>query len=298
MSDVQFYIRGDNTLQKEKVMAEGLIKWSCQSAMAKPFNKLLFKSAFLSNVLGKYFSSSLSKGKIKSTIKDLDIQMSDFIEPESGYKHFNDFFTRHINKDCRPFDNSKNTLISPADGRVLVFPELKGDTLVHVKGCKYSVDQLLNRDAKEYHNGALAVIRLCPADYHRFHFPCEGNILETVDINGAYYSVNPIVLEQGMNVFCENKRAYTIIDNPELGKVCYMEVGAFGVGSIKNTYKGNTVTKMQEKGYFEFGGSTVVLVFEPNKIKFSQDLIEHSKQGYETFLKVGETMGITGESDV
>ena len=85
-----------------------------------------------------------------------------------------------------------------------------------------------------------------------------------------------------------------VIDNPEFGKVCYMEVGAFGVGSIKNTYTGNSVARMQEKGYFEFGGSTVILVFEQGKIKFSEDLIEHSKEGYETFLKVGETMGTKG----
>ena len=161
-----------------------------------------------------------------------------------------------------------------------------------MKGAKFRVQDLLGRVAREYRSGALATIRLCPGDYHRFHFPCGGDILETRTIKGAYHSVNPIALGSGVNVFCANKRSFTIIKSKYFGRFCYLEVGAFGVGSIVQTFTGKTCTKMREKGYFQYGGSTIILIFEPGMIRFSDDLVNNSAAGYETRVLTGETIGI------
>ena len=133
-------------------------------------------------------------------------------------------------------------------------------------------------------------MRLCPSDYHRYHFPCTGTLSHYEDIAGALHSVNPIALASGADVFGANKRSLTVIETESFGSLAYLEVGAFGVGSIVNTKREGPVEKMDEKGYFKFGGSTVVLVFEPGKIKFSEDLVANSAGGRETLVKVGQDL--------
>ncbi len=171
---------------------------------------------------------------------------------------------------------------------MLVFPQLDEDTFVPVKGHPFSIRKMLPDIADRYIGGALAIVRLCPADYHRYHFPCAGEIVDANDIPGAYHSVSPIALGAGPDVFGENKRSYTLIKTENAGTMCYVEVGAFGVGSIVNTKTSGHVAKMDEKGYFKFGGSTVVVVFEPGTVNFSEDLVANSAAGKETLVKVGQ----------
>ncbi len=288
---VQYYKRSPRELLSEAVMGEKWIRWAYQNAGSGMLVRCLFSSGLVSRLMGLYYDSRLSHSKIQQAIEELDIDPSEFLDPVDRFHSFNQFFTRRLKPECRPADMSEESLVSPADGRILVFPKLDAEaTAVPVKGRRFTAGELLNREAPEYANGSLAVVRLCPADYHRFHFPCSGTITEQKDINGAYHSVNPIALATGLNVFGENKRAYNIIQSPQFGKVCFMEVGAFGVGSIVQTFEGTTVEKMQEKGYFTFGGSTIILIFEPQQIEFSGDLVENSAEGYETLVKVGETI--------
>jgi phosphatidylserine decarboxylase len=144
---------------------------------------------------------------------------------------------------------------------------------------------------KKYHDGALLIIRLAPFDYHRFHFPVSGNVSPNQKINGDYYSVNPFALRKKAEIFCLNKREYTILSNPLFGDVVMAEVGATMVGSIVQTYKGSYVNKGKEKGYFKFGGSTVVLLFEKSKIQIDKDFLINTSKGYETTVKMGERIG-------
>jgi phosphatidylserine decarboxylase len=192
--------------------------------------------------------------------------------------------------DARPFDKDPGMLVSPADGRVLVFPILDNHTFTPVKGRFFDIRNMLPEYADRFTNGALAVVRLCPADYHRYHFPCAGNITEYRCLDGALHSVNPIALKRGPDVFGENKRCYTLIDSNTAGTVCFMEIGAFGVGGIVNTRSSGRVEKMEEKGYFKFGGSTIVLLFEPDRIRFCADLVRNSAGGRETLIKVGQPL--------
>ncbi|KXF90239.1 archaetidylserine decarboxylase [Phaeobacter inhibens] len=275
---------------EEVVLGEKWIRWAYQNASAKPVEKLLFRSALISRLMGAWFDSRLSRGKISAVIEDLSIDMSEAIQQADKYKTFNDFFARNLRPEARPFDLSPSVITSPADGRVLVFPELAEDVFVPVKGHPMSIRTMLPGIADRFIGGALAIVRLCPADYHRYHFPAAGRIADAQDLAGALHSVNPIALGAGPDVFGENKRSWTLIDTDTIGSYAFVEVGAFGVGSIINTRTSGAVQKMDEKGYFKFGGSTVVVVFEPGRVQFSDDLVANSAKGRETLVKVGQPL--------
>ncbi|WP_439111633.1 archaetidylserine decarboxylase [Lentibacter sp.] len=282
--------RDTGTEFEEVILGEGYIRWAYQDSTSSLVERLLFRSKLFSKIMGFWYDSPLSRGKIAPAIKALAIDESEFLKPRNSYRTFNDFFIRHLKPEARPYSKDDRDIVSPADGRVLVFPRLDEDTFVPVKGFPFSIHKMLPGLSDRYVNGALAIIRLCPADYHRYHFPCAGKISDSKDIDGALHSVNPIALGSGPDVFGENKRSYTLIETEAAGTVCFVEVGAFGVGSIVDTVSSDLVNKMDEKGYFKFGGSTVVLVFEQGKIDFSQDLIDNSALGKETLVKVGQTI--------
>ncbi len=275
---------------EEKVLGEKWIRWAYQDSGSKFLERILFRSSLVSKLMGKWYDSSFSKGKIDPAIEELAIDVDEFAQPRESYRSFNEFFTRELKPDARPFSRDPEILVSPADGRVLVFPTLDDDTFAPVKGHAFGIRKMLPGHADRYINGALAIVRLCPADYHRYHFPCAGDIIEYRSIAGALHSVNPIALASGADVFGDNKRSYTLIDTEHAGILCFMEIGAFGVGGIVNTRRSGHVEKMDEKGYFKFGGSTIVLIFEPGRVRFSDDLVANSASGRETLAKVGQPL--------
>jgi phosphatidylserine decarboxylase len=278
---------------EEKVLGEKWIRWAYQDSKSGLLERILFRSSCVSKLMGKWYDSTFSKGKIGTVIEELAIDVSEFALPKESYRSFNEFFTRKLKPDARPFSTDPEILVSPADGRVLVFPTLDEDTFAPVKGHTFGIRRMLPDHADRFTNGALAIVRLCPADYHRYHFPCAGNIAEYRNIAGALHSVNPIALASGPDVFGDNKRSYTLIETEQAGTLCYMEIGAFGVGGIVNTRRSGPVEKMDEKGYFKFGGSTVILIFEPGRIRFSEDLVTNSCAGRETLVKVGQPLATT-----
>jgi phosphatidylserine decarboxylase len=162
-----------------------------------------------------------------------------------------------------------------------------------VKGAMFDLATLLQNDAlaKRYHEGAIVLSRLCPVDYHRFHFPVSGIATAPKLIDGPLFSVNPIALKQNIRIFTSNKRAVTEIDSPEFGKVLMLEIGATCVGSFEYSYKPGTVDKGAEKGFFKFGGSSTITIFEPNRITLAVDLVEKSKEGMELYARIGDVMG-------
>ena len=154
---------------------------------------------------------------------------------------------------------------------------------------------LFNKDAElveRYRGGTCGILRLCPSDYHRFHFPVGGKVGPTKMVKGLLHSVNPYVLGQKRQVFAANKRSICSLESPDFGNVLLMEVGAMGVGSIVQTYASDTEVKPgDEKGYFKFGGSTTIFFFEKDRVEFDEDLIRNSELGVETLVRMGETIG-------
>ena len=282
--------RDTGTQFEETVLGEKWIRWAYQDSESRFLERILFRSAYVSKLMGKWYDSSLSKGKIDAVIKELSIDVNEVARPKEGYRSFNDFFARQLKPEARPFSTDPKVLVSPADGRVLVFPRFEEDTFAPVKGHRFSIHKMLPDHASRFINGAMAVVRLCPADYHRYHFPCAGEIIEYRSIAGALHSVNPIALARRPSVFGDNRRSFVIIETAHIGTLCFMEVGAFGVGSIVNTRRSGHVEKMDEKGYFKFGASTVILIFEPDRISFCEDLVANSDAGMETLIKVGQPL--------
>jgi phosphatidylserine decarboxylase len=287
---IEYYDRKTGELCRETVMGGAAIKWAYQAMSGKLFSHFLFGSSILSRILGWYFDSSFSRGKISQTISDLNIDESEFAESQDTFCSFNDFFIRKLKDSARPFSTNQNDFLSPADGRLLVYSDIISNTRVQVKGIEDSLHNLFGSEIDDFNDGKVAVVRLCPADYHRYHFPCEGIVVDQVNVKGKYHSVNPVALGSKKQIFCINKRTYTLIDTEPFGRVAFMEVGAFGVAGIHQTFSGNRVKRMQEKGYFNFGGSTIVLVFQKNTIEFESDLLENSRKGIETLVKFGETI--------
>ena len=287
---IQYYERESGQLKTEKVAGEKWLEWLYNNPIGEASLWALAKRKLFSSIYGKMMDRTSSAKKIHPFIEDFDIDMS--IVQEQEFKNFNDFFTRELKDNARMIDTSFNIVVSPADGKILAYADISNYDFI-IKGFRFDVSSFLDNPelALKYHDGSLLIIRLAPVDYHRFHFPVSGKVASNKKIEGDYYSVNPFALRKKAEIFCLNKREYTILSNPLFGDVLMAEVGATLVGSIVQTYKGGSVKKGEEKGYFKFGGSTVVLLFEKSKIYIDKDLLINTAKGYETAVKMGERIG-------
>lgn len=255
----------------------------------------LSRIPFFSWGYGKCQKSSWSRRKVRPFIQRFGIDTSEFLLPVEAFSSFNDFFIRKLKPEARPIASDPKTLIMPADGRYLVFPNISESEGFWVKGKKFSLEKLLGSKelSSRYENGSMAIIRLCPTDYHRFHFPCDGVASPSKLINGCLYSVNPKALQKNIEILSENKREITEIESEVFGKILYIEVGATHVGSICQTYVPGKCSKGEEKGFFEFGGSCLILLFEEGKITFDSDLVLASSRTIEVRGLLGESLGVS-----
>ncbi|WP_196893144.1 phosphatidylserine decarboxylase [Aureivirga marina] len=291
MESVTFVDRKTGKKIVEQIPGAGMLKFLYNSPIGKATLHLLFKRKIVSSFGGWFMNSGISKNRIDSFIKEYNMDMSEYICPKEGFKTFNDFFYRKIKPEARPIGNG---VVSPADGKLLAFETIKDSNSFFVKGSEFTAETFLNDKnlSEKYKDGAMVIIRLAPVDYHRFHMPATGEISDSKIINGDYFSVSPLALQKSLEIFCQNLREYSILKTKENGDILISEVGATMVGSIIQTYKPNSIVeKGSEKGYFAFGGSTLVLFFEKGKITLDSDLLENTKNGLETVVKMGETIG-------
>ena len=244
----------------------------------------------LSRLAGRFLSTKASKIFIKPFIKSNRIDMSQFEPVEYG--SYNDFFSRRIREGARTVDMDPGHLISPADSKLtaLTITENGRFTLKHTE---YTVGSLLKNPAlaAEYVGGWALIFRLTVDDYHRYCYAFDGEKGKTMTIPGRLHTVNPIA-NDFFPIYKENAREYTIVHAREFGDVIAMEVGALLVGKIVNHHGAATVRRGQEKGYFQFGGSTVVLLLKKDTAILDEDILENSRNGIETVVKFGEKIGI------
>jgi len=288
---IRYYDRQSGLLKTEKVAGEKWLVWLYNNPVGEATLWALAKRKVVSSVYGNSMDRPSSAKKIPVFVEEFDIDMNTALKQE--FNCFNDFFTRKLKTNARPVDTNSTVAVSPADGKILAYANIRNSDFI-IKGYRFNIFSFLNNDrlAQKYIDGSLVIIRLAPFDYHRFHFPLSGNVSSVTRIDGDYYSVNPLALRKMTEIFCLNKREFTIMSNPLFGDVVMTEVGATMVGSIVQTYTGNFVKKGEEKGYFKFGGSTVVLLFEKNKIRIDEDLLVNTIKGYETVIKEGERIGV------
>ncbi len=299
MAEITYRDRTSGELKKEKVYGKFFLETFYGSGLLSKLFSLFFLPltahvpAF-SNFYGKKQKSNKSRIKIIPFIRNFHVDVSEFADPIESYYSFNDFFIRKIKPEARPIVPDEKGAVFPADGRHLVFPDISQVEGFYVKDKKFDLRRLLNDEFlfDIFKRGAMVISRLCPTDYHRYHFPCACIPGKPTLINGPLFSVNPIALIKHISILSENKRVITQLETGLFGQALYIEVGATCVGSIKQTFiPGKPYKKGEEKGYFEFGGSCTILLFQPNKIQLDQDLIDVSAQYIETYAKMGTSLG-------
>ena len=244
---------------------------------------------WVSRLGGWYMSRIFSRGMIKSFIKKNNIDMSQF--QEANYRCYNDFFTRKIRPEARPVDMDASHLISPCDCKLTVLP-ITRDCRLMLKNTEYTVESLL-RDpelAAAYEGGTAMIFRLCVDDYHRYCYVCDGEQSDIVHIPGAFHTVNPIANDY-FPIYKENTREYTVLHTAGFGDIVTMEVGALMVGKIVNHVGKAQVRRGEEKGFFQFGGSTIVLLMQKDTVRVDSDILENSAEGIETVVRYGEKIG-------
>ncbi|MCU0795078.1 MAG: phosphatidylserine decarboxylase [Akkermansiaceae bacterium] len=292
MNDIRFFNRHTGAMETEQVYGEGFLRFTYENPLgALPLHSLIKRAAF-SRWYGKRMDQPESRERIDPFIRSYGLDPEEFADPVSSFASFNEFFFRKLKPAARPID-AEARVVFPADGRHLGFPRISDITSFFVKNQRFDLAGLLGdgKLARRFADGSLVLSRLCPVDYHRFHFPCAGTPGPAEMIDGPLYSVSPIALRRRLGYLWENKRSLTRLETADLGLVLIVEIGATCVGAIHQTYTpGEPVEKGQEKGYFAFGGSSTITIFEPGAVQLATDLLGYSSRQIELYARIGTAM--------
>ncbi|WP_201456405.1 phosphatidylserine decarboxylase [Chlamydia sp. 17-3921] len=294
MKKLQYIDRLTKERVVEPIFYEKTMRFLYNSKIGKVLSILLSRNPFFSRFYGWVQRRSWTRKQIAPFVARYKISEKELEQPITAYKSFNDFFIRKLILEARPVCPGDHVCITPVDGRYLVYPNIADFNTFVIKSKYFSLPKLLGDSqlVEQYALGSMVIARLAPFDYHRFHFPCDCIPEETRLINGHLFSVHPMAIKNNFILFCENKRAITVLRSEIFGKVLYLEVGALNVGSIEQTFSlGKPYRKGEEKGFFSFGGSTVILLFLPHSIRFEDDLLRNSRMGLETRCLMGQALG-------
>ncbi|PKK40683.1 Phosphatidylserine decarboxylase [Clostridiaceae bacterium JG1575] len=279
--------------EKEQVAGEGILKVLYGTAPGTLLLNGLIKRKAVQLFAGAYCDSPFSVSRIKPFIEDYGIPMAEAVIPPGGFRTFNEFFTRALRPGARPLPAKGCHLVSPADARVRVATDLAIDAALQAKGHPYHLAELLGDAslAEPFEGGTLFTLRLNPTDYHRFHYPISCMDLGSAHFPGAYYSVNPLALQRIPELYLKNKRVVTYLRHPSLGPIALVQVGATSVGSIHHRRGAGPARIGEEKGYFAFGGSTLLVLTPPSPgWAIREDLLLLSAKGLEVRLRQGESL--------
>lgn len=298
MQPIEFYNRYTRKIETEQVFGESWLAWAYGTPMGRLTVELAAKRAAFSRWYGWKMSRQDSAKLVFPFIKDYGLDIAEFLKPPDEYASFNDFFTRQLKEEARPVDDDPASIVFPADGRHFGWADSSAIEQVFVKGQSFDLDALLAdpRLAAQFRGGAMVLSRLCPVDYHRFHFPAAGvpgaPRETTRRISGPLYSVNPVALRSRIDILWTNRREVTILHADTGGDVALIEIGATCVGTIQQTHvSGQWAPKGGEKGYFAFGGSSTITLFEPGRVTLADDLLEQTAAGRELYARMGDVMG-------
>jgi len=300
-NEIRFFHRPHKKIEVEKVYGDAFIRFLYCSAPGQALIPLL-NNKFLSNFYGELQNKPASRKKVPSFIKQFSLQMDDYLpgsiedKPiEESYAHFNEFFIRKLKPEARPFVTEPERMAAFAEARYVGFEAMNDKEVYPVKGKYLRAKDLLAHEqlSKVFEGGPLLIARLCPVDYHRYHYPDHGKVLDHFPIHGKYDSVNPLALKAKGEIMIQNERHVSILQTENFGKLAYIEVGAMCVGKIVQTHDvKNSFLRGEEKGYFLFGGSTVIVLGEKGAWKPSLDILENTKRKMETYLKLGTEVAV------
>jgi len=281
----------DRKTKKETEYKSGVfVNFLYNNVVGRIFLKLLSNRVF-ANLGACFMNSRLSKFMMNSKIREYNIDMKRFVDKK--YNSYNDFFTRKLKKI--QFDSNKNSFISPCDSKLMILG-LDENKLFNIKGSLYSMNQIINDDiTSEFVNGYALIFRLDVNDYHRYSYIDDGTRSDFKYIKGKLHTVQPIVYDK-VKVFHRNSREWCVLHTKNFDDVIQCEVGALLVGKINNDKEKKSFKKGDEKGYFSFGGSTIILFVKENMVSFDKDILINSKLGKETIVSCGEKIGVKKRS--
>ncbi len=295
---IKLYNLETGTFTEEKVCAESLMNFIYGNPLGKLTLPLLFKRTWFSKIGGVWANSKFSKKSAIEFVKNNGLDFTEFALELDAFETFNDFFTRELREEVRPIAELGNerAVLFPADARHLLIENIGEEKSFYVKGQKFNLESFLSDSklASIFKGGTMLISRLSPLDYHRFHYPVSGEIVARKGIKGELASVSPIALGRKLAIMWENKRILNLIESSEFGLCAFVEIGATNVGTIVNFGElGSFAKRGSQAGYFKFGGSCVVTIFQKSaNIKFNSKLEEMSEQCIETYAHVNTVAGI------
>lgn len=285
-------------MDKELVYGDKMVEWLYKSSSGKILSEVLVKP-WVSQIYGAIQSTGLSRKKVDPFVKEFNIKLDDYL-PEEGrnsadpYSSFNQFFIRRFKPGMRQYPSALNEMGAPAEARYFAYDSIKDDELIPVKGKFLNAPLLLANQKWQdvFKDGPCLLARLCPVDYHRYHYPDHGKVLDHYPVHGKLHSVNPLALKEKEDIFATNERVVTILETENFGKLAYVEVGAIMVGKIIQSGSLKNFRRGDEKGYFLFGGSTVIVLGEKGKWAPTSDMVENTKKKIETYVHLGTTVAL------
>ncbi len=297
MSDkisITYYDRTSRMFLTERVYASGFLFWSYNSRLGRLATDVFFRKKFISLLYGWLYKRQLSRRKIKPFVQKMNVNLDESVCGLEDFKSFNDFFTREIDLSRRSINKNPHVCIAPVDGKILAYPFVEPDITFRIKQSIFNLLKFLCEDAlvEKFAGGSMIISRLCLTDYHHFHFPDSGIPSKAIFIGGKYYAGGPYGFRRLTPFYTENYRMLTLFNSDHFGQIAFVEIGAFTVGSIQQRYQpGIYVAKGTRKGFFELGGSTIVLLFQKGAIELDKDLLINTRNEIETNVRMGDSIG-------
>lgn len=292
--EIKYHDRERGRLMTERVYAGSFLHWSYNTTAGRWATDLFFRTKPISQLYGWINKRRWSRSRIKPFVQKMDINLEETARPLEDFQNFNDFFVREIDLSRRPLPADPLVCIAPADGKMLAYPAVNPDKTFRIKRCTFNLQQLLGDVALagQFAGGSVIISRLSLKDYHHFHFPDSGIPQAAIPIRGRYYAGGPYALHTLVPFYIENHRMVTLFDSDHFGRIVIIEIGAFTVGSIQQCYRHCArVLRGARKGFFELGGSTVVLLFRQGAIKLDDDLCANTQKEIETYVRFGDSIG-------
>lgn len=299
--EIKYYNRTTGKHEVEKVYGDWFIKFLYCSVAGQKVGGL-FTNKYFSRVYGAFQDLPASHKKVRPFIETFHIPIEEYepgtrpaLDQRDSYRTFNEFFIRKFRLGKRSFLPEPHRMPAFAEARYVGFDAIDEKKLYPVKGQYLLAKDLVGNDqvAKIFDGGPLLIARLCPVDYHRFHYPDSGKVLDHFRVTGVYDSVNPLALKYKNQIFIKNERHVSLLQTENFGRLAYIEVGAICVGKMVQTHRWNRpFIRGEEKGYFLFGGSTVILLGEKDAWKPSSDISANTAKGIETYLQLGQEVAV------
>jgi phosphatidylserine decarboxylase len=287
--DILVYDPLRNAVINERVYGEEAIRFLYESRFGGLLAHRFLSRHLVSKLMGIYYSSPSSARLIQPFVEKFGIDMGEY--EARRFRSFNEFFTRRFRADARLVTQVPDEMAAFAEGRYFGWNAILPHMTFPVKGSQMSIARILDGEEKaaSFQGGPVLLARLCPVDYHRFHFPDSGRIVSHSRVPGRLHSVNPSALGARPDVFMTNERQVSILETTHFGKLAYVEVGALGVGKICQTHALDTpFARGSEKGYFEFGASTIILFGERGRWQPDSGILECTLNQMETLVRLGQ----------